>query len=93
MKTTHIDGIDKGKVLIFTLSTCGWCKKVKTYLKEHQIAYDYIDVDLLEGDARESVLIELRKWNPRTSFPTLVINNSRSIAGFDEDKIKRELNL
>lgn len=93
MQVNHFEGKDKGKVLVYTLSTCGWCKKVKAYLKAHKIAFDYIDVDLLQGDERDNVLIEIRKWNPRTSFPTIVIDDNRCIAGYDEDKMKQELEL
>ena len=35
-------------VTIFTLSTCMWCKKCKTYLKERDIKYKYIDIDRWE---------------------------------------------
>jgi glutaredoxin len=93
MQPVHVDGKVKGKVLIYTLSTCGWCKKTKAYLKKHHIAYDYIEVDLLEGDERDTVLIEIRKWNPRSSFPTMVIDDNRCIAGYDEEKMKKELEL
>lgn len=93
MLVNHVDGQNKGKVIVYTLSTCGWCKKVKAYLKNHKIAFDYIDVDLLEDDERENVLVELRKWNPRTSFPTLVIDDKRCIAGFDEEKMEQEFDL
>lgn len=93
MQVSHIERKDKGKVLVYTLSTCGWCKKVKAYLKTNKIAYDYIDVDMLEGDERDKVLIEIRKWNHRTSFPTIVIDNNRCIVGYDEEKMKQELNL
>ena len=31
---------------------------------------------------------ELKKWNPRCSFPTIVINDSKCIVGFKEDDIK-----
>ncbi|MDD5684459.1 MAG: glutaredoxin family protein, partial [Methanoregulaceae archaeon] len=31
---THIDGEDKGKVVLFALSTCGWCAKTKELLAE-----------------------------------------------------------
>lgn len=55
------------------------------------MAYDYIYVDLLQGDEREKALSELRKWNPSLSFPTLVIDDGDVIVGFDALSIKSAL--
>ena len=33
----------------------------------------------------------VEKWNPNGSFPTLVINNSKSIIGFREHEIREAL--
>jgi arsenate reductase-like glutaredoxin family protein len=30
-------------------------------------------------------------WNPAASFPTIVIDNQRSIVGFKEDEIREAL--
>lgn len=27
MKLEHVDGENKGNIILFALSTCGWCKK------------------------------------------------------------------
>ena len=89
MKTTHVEGEPCGTVLIYALSTCGWCRKTKALLNELAVAYDYVDVDLLTGDDRTAVMAEIEKWNPSRSFPTLVINGSRCIIGFQPDKIKQ----
>ena len=90
MKSKHIEGKNKGQIILYTLSTCGWCKKTKQLLKDLGIAYDYIDVDLLEGTERETIENEIKKWNSRISFPTIVISNDHCIIGFDEETLKRE---
>jgi glutaredoxin len=77
---------------MFALSTCGWCRKTKALLKDLEVEYDCTDVDLLEGEARESVREELAKVNPRRSFPTLVIDGE-VIVGFDQDKIRKALGI
>ncbi|MBS4015679.1 MAG: glutaredoxin family protein [Candidatus Latescibacteria bacterium] len=87
MKINHVQGKNKGKIMIYALSTCGWCKKTKAFLKENNIAFDCIDVDLLDNEERDKVVAEIKKWNPRVSFPTIVINDDKCIAGFDEDKL------
>ncbi|MEO0071984.1 MAG: glutaredoxin family protein [candidate division WOR-3 bacterium] len=93
MEFIRVPGVNKGKIVLYALSTCGWCKKTKTFLREHNIAYNYIDVDLLVPKDREQVLEEVRKWNPRLSFPTIVINDEICIVGYDEDKLKSALKL
>jgi len=93
MDIKRVGGKDKGKVLIFALSTCGWCKKTKAFLSENGIAYSYVDVDLEVGAEREKVLNEVRKWNPNTSFPTVVLNDATCLVGFQPDKMKESLKI
>jgi glutaredoxin len=91
MEMNRIDGKDRGDVTLFTLSTCIWCKKTKALLQEMAVAYRFVDVDLLDGAQREKALEELKRFNPLCSFPSLVVNNSTCIVGFDEKKIKEVL--
>ena len=93
MKIEHVKGEDKGKIMLYALSTCGWCRKTKEFLKDLGVAYDYIYVDQLEGKDRDDTMEDIKKWNPRCSFPTLVVNNKECIVGFKEDKIKEALGL
>jgi glutaredoxin len=62
-------------------------------LDENDVEYELTYVDLLEGEEREQVLEEVRKWNPRRSFPTIVIDDTRSVAGFKPERIKEALGL
>jgi glutaredoxin len=87
----HIKGDQKGKIVLYALSTCQWCRKTKDLLKNLNIEYYYVDVDMTEGKEREELLGELKKYNPDCSFPTIVIDDSDFIIGFDEDKIKEKL--
>ena len=34
---------------------------------------------------------QVRKWNPRVSFHTMVINGEKAIVGFQEEEIKEAL--
>ena len=91
MKIEHIEGKNKGKIILYALSTCVWCKKTKKLLEKLGVEYDYIFVDLLEGKDREKAVNEVQKFNPRSSYPTLVINDKNCIVGYKEDKIKEAL--
>ncbi|MGB7060973.1 MAG: glutaredoxin family protein [Candidatus Zixiibacteriota bacterium] len=88
MKLKQVSGEDQGKVVLFALSTCGWCKKTKKLLNDLGVAYSYVDVDQVEEDEKTETVEQLKKWNPRSSFPTLVIDDERCIVGFKEDEIK-----
>ena len=87
MDIKHVPGKRKGKVMLYALSTCGWCKKTKKLFDSLGIEYHYIDVDLVEGEEKESLRKEIMRWNPRGSFPTIVVNDQICIVGYDEKKI------
>ena len=78
------------KIFLYALSTCVWCKKTKRLLDELGAKYDFVFVDLLEGEEKEKAREELAKYNPRRSFPTLLIDDE-IILGFEDDKIKEVL--
>lgn len=80
------------KVTIFSLSTCSHCRSTKKLLSECTIQYDFIDVDLLEGDERKAILADVKKFNPKCSFPTIIIGD-KVIVGYKEQKIKEALGL
>jgi len=76
-------------VKIYTLSTCGWCRKLKNLLKSLDVKYEYVDVDLLTGEAKEKIRAEVKEFNPLASFPTLVIDHGEHvIVGFQEVQVK-----
>jgi glutaredoxin-like protein NrdH len=93
MALTHVPGKNAGHLVLYALSTCPWCKKTKKLLDDLGIEYHYTDVDLLTADEKDEVMGIVRKWNPRSSFPTLVINDNLCIVGFEEDKIRQALKL
>ena len=86
---THIEGKDKGSIMLYALSTCGWCRKTKELLNKMGLAYDYINVDQLSDEEATRVENEeVKKWNPAVSYPTIVVNGQRAIVNYDEKKIK-----
>lgn len=89
---TKVEGARKGDILLFALSTCGWCRKTKNLLNSLGVGYRYIDVDLLESEAKKEVMAELDRWNKGHSFPSIVIDDDRCIVGFQEEKIRQAVN-
>ncbi len=91
MEMQHVEGQNKGKVVLFALSTCGWCKKTRALIEDLDADYKYVYVDLLKGEEREEVVEMVKKWNPQLSFPTLVVNDDKTIVGFKEEEIKEAI--
>jgi glutaredoxin-like protein NrdH len=79
-------------IKIYTLSTCVHCKAAKKLLNECAAAYEFIDVDLLAGEAQKAVLEDVKKFNPECSFPTIIIGD-KVIVGFKENEIRLALGL
>jgi len=79
-------------VTIYSLSTCSHCKATKKFLGECTIRYEFIDVDLLEGEERKAILEDIKKFNPRCSFPTIIIGDT-VVVGYKEKEIKEALDL
>lgn len=88
---TEVPGEDRGDVKLYAISTCVWCKRTKKLLGDLGVKFKYVFVDKLDKDARKEVENEMMKWNPRTSFPTIVIDSKGSIIGYQEDEIKEAL--
>jgi glutaredoxin-like protein NrdH len=90
MDYTHIKGIDKGKIVLYALSTCVWCKRARQLLDELGVDYYYVYIDQLGSPYKTEATEEVKKWNPQCTFPTIVINDEKCITGYNEDKIRKE---
>jgi len=91
MAVEHVNGKNQGKIMLYALSTCGWCAKTKELLRQMGVEFDYAYVDLLEGKEQDDVMNVVEKFNPNGSFPTLVIDNNKVIIGFREQVIREAL--
>ncbi|MGD0330828.1 MAG: glutaredoxin family protein [Nitrososphaeria archaeon] len=83
----------KHKVLMYTLSTCAWCKRTKKFLSDNDIGYEYIDMDLCKEEDREKIRKDIRDRGGAVAFPTMIVDNKILITGFVADKIKEALEI
>jgi glutaredoxin-like protein NrdH len=81
------------QVVLYALSTCIWCRRTRRFLEQSGVSFDFIYVDLIQGEEREDVLAEVRRWNPSLSFPTIVIDGSHGIVGARQEEIREALGL
>lgn len=81
----------KKKVRLYSLSTCPTCKRVKKFLDEHNIKYEFTEVDLLDSGEQWLTSKEVKRYNPAVTYPTLVIEEV--VLGLDEEAIKNALGI
>jgi glutaredoxin len=79
------------KVRLFALSTCPNCKNVKRLLEKYSIEYEDIEVDALESGEQWLMSKELKKYNPKATYPTLVVEEV--LTEIDEESLKKALEL
>ncbi len=89
MAIVHVPGKKSAQIMLYALSTCGWCAKTKKLLDDLGVAYEYEYVDHLQGEERDKAIKIVTEWNPKCSFPTIVINNEKCIVGFQEEDIRK----
>jgi len=73
------------KVLLFSTSTCSWCRRAKRYLKERGVAFREINIER-DADAARDVV---RKTGQR-GVPVIKIGG-RWIVGFDKEQLEKAL--
>ena len=81
------------KVTIYALSTCAWCKMTKQYLKDNNVEYEFIDVDLLDDNDKNKAHDAITSKGGVLSYPTTIVDNKIVITGFRKDLLKEALGL
>ena len=77
-------------ITLYSLTTCIFCKRTKEFLDKCGVQYNCVFVDQLQGDERKAIVEDIKKVNPKLSFPTLVIDGE-TIIGFKQDQIEEAL--
>jgi glutaredoxin len=92
MKIEKISGINKKHtVFIYTLSTCGWCKRTKKFLKDKGVEYEFVDVDLCSAEDLKKIRTDITNRGAEMNFPLIIIDDNKLIVGFREDEIEEAL--
>jgi glutaredoxin-like protein NrdH len=94
MQAIKVQGKNKNhKVMLYAISTCPWCNKEKKLLRDNNIEFDYVDVDLCTDEDYEEIRKIILGYGGRFSFPAIIIDNQILINGFKEDEIKKSLEI
>ena len=77
-------------IKVYALSTCPWCKKVKTFFAERGVETESVDVDLIKGEEQKLALEEVERLTGKRSFPVTVIN-TKVIIGYKISELEDAL--
>lgn len=80
------------KVEFFALSTCGWCRKTKSWLDDHRVNYNIVYVDLAAEAEKTAAKERILQFVSRLSFPVIVVDDGREvIQGYQPDRFEEIL--
>jgi glutaredoxin-like protein NrdH len=79
-------------VHLYALSTCPYCRMARKFLEDSGVAFSLTEVDLLEGEPRESAIAEVKRLSGGTSFPVLVARE-HVVVGFNKSRIAELLGI
>lgn len=81
------------KVVLYALSTCVWCKMTKQFLKDNNIEFEYVNVDLCEEDDKQKIRAEIQSKGGNLSYPTTIVDDKIVVTGFRKDLLKEALGI
>eukprot|EP00551_Chaetoceros_affinis_P001751 CAMPEP_0203656576 /NCGR_PEP_ID=MMETSP0088-20131115/42042_1 /ASSEMBLY_ACC=CAM_ASM_001087 /TAXON_ID=426623 /ORGANISM="Chaetoceros affinis, Strain CCMP159" /LENGTH=195 /DNA_ID=CAMNT_0050517611 /DNA_START=191 /DNA_END=778 /DNA_ORIENTATION=- len=71
------------KVVMYSFTTCPFCRQAKDYFDENGIKYTSIELDELEGNKGNEIRATLGKMTKRTSVPSIFIKGT-NIGGLND---------
>jgi glutaredoxin-like protein NrdH len=83
----------KHKVLVYALSTCVWCKMTKQFLKDNDVEYEFVDVDVAAEEDKDKIHKHIQEKGGILSYPTIIVDDKKVVTGFRKDLLKKELEL
>ena len=84
---------NKHRVVLYALSTCVWCKMTKQFLKDNEVEFEYIDVDLCEEEDKQEIRQHIQSKGGPLSYPTTIVDDNVLITGFRKDLLKEALGI
>jgi glutaredoxin-like protein NrdH len=81
------------KVFVYALSTCVWCKLTKEFLKENNVQFEFVDVDLADEKDKDKIHETIQNMGGMLSYPTIIVDDKVVINGFRKDKLKEALEI
>jgi len=95
LEYVHQEGTKRDhSVVVYALSTCGFCRRALGFLKNNDVDFRYVYIDNLPSEVKQTVKQELReRYRIKELFPTLILDEDKAITGFDREEWQRQLGL
>lgn len=79
-----VSGVKKDRDLIlFSLSTCGFCRKAMIFLESHGFEYRYLHLDTLTPEVKLRVKEQFKNlFDKSLSYPSLIIEGREALVGY-----------
>ena len=83
---TAVEGGRKDRsIIVYALSTCGFCKRAMSFLQARGFTYRYLYVDEIPLDVKSQIKRELKeRFHVDVAFPFAVIDGDKHLVGFIE---------
>jgi glutaredoxin len=65
----------------------------KQFLKDNNVEYEYVDVDLCSEEDKQRIRSEIQSKGGTLNYPTTIIDDKIVVTGFRKDKLKEALEL
>ena len=80
------------KVLMYTLSTCPWCRKTKKYFTDNKIPFEYVDYDLQPPKEQQKIEKAIMARGGDMAFPWVLIGDDL-VVGWNPEKYSELLGV
>jgi glutaredoxin len=72
------------KVIMYTLTTCPWCRKAKKFFAENNIPFEYTDYDIADEETQDRIMQELDEAGA-DGFPFVRIGD-QVVSGYQPER-------
>jgi len=94
VKIVKVNGRKRShKVFMYAISTCVWCKRTKQFLKDNNVEFEYVDIDLCSDEDQEKIEEDITKRGGELIYPTIIVDDKILVTGYKLDKISEALGL
>jgi len=80
------------KVIMYTMSTCPWCRKTKKFFTDNKIPFEYTDYDLATDEEQKKIMDTMLKKGADGIFPFVIIGKD-VVIGYHPEKYSELLRL
>ena len=79
------------KPIMYALTPCQHCKNTRKFLDANNVDYIVIYLDEYSGSQRSDLMEKVRTYNPRGTFPTILVPGGKVIIGFRKQLMQEAL--